>query len=75
MNLPYDCQPLMSHGSIFSLSLVKICVRMPLKNHGVLSDVNDGKYIQFSKLSYEKRPTYDMKIPASMLMPFRTSQW
>ena len=72
--MPYDCQPLMSHGSILSLSLVKIWARMPLKNHGVLSDVNDGRYIQFSKLSYEKSPMYDMKIPASRLMPLRTSQ-
>ena len=61
-------------SSILSLSLVNICSRSPLKNHGVLSDVNDGRYIQFSKLSYEKRPTYDMKIPASRLMPCIASQ-
>ena len=59
----------MIHGSILSLSLGKIWMRMPLKNQGVLSDVYDGRYIQFSKLSYEKRPTYDMKMPASTLMP------
>src|SRR5579883_393516 len=69
LNFPYVCHPLMIHGSILSLSLGKICTRMPLKNHGVLSDVYDGKYIQFSKLSYENKPTYDMKMPASTLMP------
>ena len=41
----------MIQGSILSLSLGKIWMRMPLKNHGVLSEVNDGRYIQFSKLS------------------------
>ena len=47
----------MSQGSIFSLSLVNTCRRNPLKNQGVLSDVYDGRYIQFSALSYENRPT------------------
>ena len=75
LNFPYVCQPLMSHGSIFSLSLGKIWMRMPLKNQGVLSEVYDGRYIQFSKLSYENRPTYDMKMPTSRLMPCRASQW
>jgi len=30
------------HGSIFSLSLGKICTRIPLKNHGVLDETYDG---------------------------------
>src|SRR5262249_59955700 len=50
LNLPYDCQPLTSHGSILSLSLVKIWTRRPLKNHGVFDDTNDGWYVQLSKL-------------------------
>ena len=50
LNMPYDCQPLMSHGSILSLSLGKIWMRMPLKNHGVLDDTYDGWYVQLSKL-------------------------
>ena len=50
LNLPYDCQPLMIHGSIFSLSLGKIWMRTPLKNHGVFDDTYDGWYVQLSKL-------------------------
>ena len=48
--MPYDCQPLMIHGSILSLSLGKVWIRMPLKNHGVLDDTYDGWYAQLSKL-------------------------
>src|SRR5262245_53689399 len=42
LNRPYDCQPLISQGSILSLSDVKIWARMPLKNHGVFDDTYDG---------------------------------
>src|SRR5262252_8280260 len=35
---PYDCQPLISHGSILSLSDGKIWTRTPLKNQGVFDD-------------------------------------
>jgi hypothetical protein len=64
----------MSQGSIFSLSLVNTWSRTPLKNHGVLSEVNDGRYIQFSQLSYENRPTWDMNRPTSRLSPLSASQ-
>jgi hypothetical protein len=42
LNRPYDCHPFTSHGSIFSLSVGKICRRTPLKNHGVFDDTYDG---------------------------------
>jgi hypothetical protein len=35
LKVPYDCQPLMIHGSILSLSVGKYWMRMPLKNQGV----------------------------------------
>jgi hypothetical protein len=50
LNLPYDCQPLTSHGSILSLSLGKIWMRMPLKNQGVFDETYEGWYVQLSKL-------------------------
>ena len=48
LNRPYDCQPLMIQGSIFSFSLVKIWIRRPLKNHGVFDETYDGWYDQLS---------------------------
>ena len=36
--MPYDCQPLMIHGSIFSLSVGNHWMRMPLKNQGVFDE-------------------------------------
>jgi len=38
LNLPYDCQPLMNHGSIFNFAVGNTCRRTPLKNHGVFDD-------------------------------------
>ena len=38
LNLPHDCQPLIIQGSIFSLSVGKTWMCMPLKNHGVLEE-------------------------------------
>ena len=48
--LPYDCHPLISHGSIFSLFVGNHWMRRPLKNHGVFDDTYDGWYVQLSKL-------------------------
>src|SRR5215510_11915583 len=42
LNRPYDCQPLISHGSIFRRSEGNHCSRTPLKNHGVFDDTYDG---------------------------------
>src|SRR6516164_1217406 len=42
LNLPYDCQPLMIQGSIFKVSLGKIWMRAPLKNHGVFDETYEG---------------------------------
>ena len=39
---PYDCHPLMNHGSIFKCAVGKICTRTPSKNHGVFDDTYDG---------------------------------
>jgi len=48
LNRPYDCQPSISHGSIFSLSLVYTWIRTPLKNHGVFDETYEGWYAQLS---------------------------
>src|SRR4030095_297454 len=42
LNFPRASQPFTIHGSIFSLSLVKIWIRTPLKNHGVFEDTYEG---------------------------------
>jgi hypothetical protein len=42
LNLPYDCQPLTIHGSIFSFSVGKTWMRTPLNNHGVFDETYDG---------------------------------
>src|ERR1700730_60653 len=42
LNFAYDCQPLMSHGSILSVCVGNHCTRRPLKNHGVLDDTKEG---------------------------------
>src|SRR5208283_5330705 len=42
LNCPYDCQPLINHGSIFSFFVGKICTRTPLKNHGVFEETYEG---------------------------------
>ena len=42
LNFAYDCQPLMSQGSIFRCCVGHHCTRRPLKNQGVLEDTKDG---------------------------------
>jgi len=39
---PYDCHPLMSHGSIFKCGVGKICTRRPSKNQGVFEETYEG---------------------------------
>ena len=50
LNMPYDCQPLISQYSILSFCVGKVWMRTPLKNHGVFEETYDGWYDQLSKL-------------------------